>query len=571
VTERSTLQLLRSLAWLRWRLTINAITRSGARDFLERLSRSAESLLPIAILVLITPAALILGAVGTWGGWALAAGNPAALLMVEIVRWILATVLVMTMFAPLVFAAGQQASGMMRLLLLPFPRHVLYLSHTLGPLADPWIVIAIPMLVGVAAGLAAGGATTAALTALAAAVLMVTVLLGISALVSAALQLIVRNRRRAELLVLGGTLFVIVLSLMPSAFIEDTHGRVSPRPGGASADRSVEAPRWLVVASNAVPSEAYTRLVRGAATGRPAGAAALAVLAAWALLAHGLTWPLFQRMLQAPATSGRTRGGSAERAFGAALPGAGPIVSAVAIAFTRLAFRTPRGRTLVLAPILMLVLFAFITIARGAAIPFGPARVGGGFSLAIFGIGLAILSLGPFMFNQFAVDRAGLTLEFLAPIGLREMLYGKAIGGALVAAAPVVVSIVAGVLTGGQSPIEWATLLLATCAVYLTFAPTCAILSLMFPRSVDLSSIGQASNAHQAAGLLGTLALAAIVTPPSLLAAAGLRVWHSPLAALGLVFGWLLVSIGVALVLFRVAERLLEDRRENLLMVAVGR
>lgn len=572
MTPPSTLQLLRALAWLRWRLMINAITRSGARDFLERLSRSAESVLPIAMLVLITPAALLLGAVGAWGGWALATGDPSALPLLEIVRWSLAAVLVMTLVAPLIFAGGQQASGTVRLLLLPFPRHVLYLSHVLGPLADPWIVLAIPMTLGLAAGLARGGAPASALVALVAAIAMVAVLLGVSALLSATIQLIVRNRRRAELLVLGGTLFIIVLSLIPSAFIEDSRdGRSRQGRRGAGVERPADVPRWIVVASKGIPSEAYTTAVRNASGERPAAAGALAVLGAWALLAHGLTWPLFQRMLQAPATSGRARGGSAERAFGATLPGVSPIVSAVAIAFTRLAFRTPRGRTLVLAPILMLALFAFLSIARGAAIPFGPARVGGGFSLTIFGIALSILSLGPFMFNQFAVDRAGLTLQFLAPLGVREMLYGKAIGGALIAAAPVAVSIAAGLVTGARAPLHWATLLVSTCAVYLIFAPVSAILSLVFPRTVDLSSIGQASNAHQAAGLLGMLALAAIVAPPSLLAAAGLRLWQSPLIALGLVTAWLLVSIAIAFVLFRIAERLLEERKENLLMVAVGR
>jgi hypothetical protein len=88
---------------------------------------------------------------------------------------------------------------------------------------------------------------------------------------------------------------------------------------------------------------------------------------------------------------------------------------------------------------------------------------------------------------------------------------------------------------------------------------------------VDLSSIGQASNAHQAAGLLGMLALAAIIVPPSLLAAAGLRLWNSRPVALLLAGAWLLVASGLALLLFRIAERLVEDRKENLLMVAGGR
>jgi hypothetical protein len=574
VSDASAWRLLQALAWLRWRLLINAITRSGARDLMERLSRAAESVLPIAILVVMAPAAMVLAGIGTWCGAALAAGEPTAGTLAQVVRWTLAAVLLMTLTSPLIFSAGHQGSATIRLLLLPFPQHVLYLSHSLGALADPWIVLTVPMLLGIVIGHIAGGAAGPALFVAAASVFMVIVLLGIAALVSALLQLIARNRRRAEMLVLGGTLLIIVVSLIPSAFIEDAErGRARARiENTEKGERGLELPGWAMAATQVIPSEAYTTAIRdvtAADRGRAVGS--FSILVAWSLLTHGLTWPLYQRMLRTPSTTGSTRHGSAERAFGTRIPGIGPVVSAVAIAFARLAFRTPRGRTLVLAPIVMVLVFTLLTSLRGVVIPIGPASIGGGFPLAIFGFAIAIMSLGPFLFNQFAVDRAGLTLEFLAPLALRELLYGKALGGVLIVGAPVAASIAAGVFTGALSPPLWGALITGSLAVYTVFAPLSAILSLLFPRTVDLASIGQASNAHQAAGLLGTLSLGAIAAPPSLLAAVGLRMWQSPAAALALVFGWLLVSIGIAFLLFRIAERLLEDRRENLLMVAVGR
>ena len=96
-------------------------------------------------------------------------------------------------------------------------------------------------------------------------------------------------------------------------------------------------------------------------------------------------------------------------------------------------------------------------------------------------------------------------------------------------------------------------------------------ISLLFPRAVDLSSVGNASNAHQAAGLLGVLAFTAACVPPAAIAVFALRALASPLAAAGLLAGWLLIASALAYVGFRIAERLMEERRENLALVAAGR
>jgi MFS family permease len=208
---------------------------------------------------------------------------------------------------------------------------------------------------------------------------------------------------------------------------------------------------------------------------------------------------------------------------------------------------------------------------KGTAIPFGPVQVGGGYSLGLFGIVIALMSLGPLVFNQFAVDRAGLTLEFLAPISTRELLYGKALGGAAIAAAPCALAVSAGVFTGAHAPLPWLLVLLGACASYAITAPVAAVLSSLFPRAVDLSSVGQGSNAHQAAGLLGFLAFAASCVPPIALTLVSWRVLHSSAAAVGLLALWLAVSLVLSWAGFRIAERLLDERRENLAMVAQGR
>ena len=81
-------------------------------------------------------------------------------------------------------------------------------------------------------------------------------------------------------------------------------------------------------------------------------------------------------------------------------------------------------------------------------------------------------------------------------------------------------------LPGGDLAL-WVCIPLTAIATYLTAAPIAAILSAIFPRAVDLNSIGRGSNAHGAAGLLGMLAFVAAAAPGTLLAMLAL-----PLASL---------------------------------------
>ena len=564
------LRILRSLAWLRWRVLVNALTRSGARDVIERLSRAAESVLPLAIVVLMTPAAFALGALGVWTGMLGASDPVRAAFPLAIVRWVLLVILGLAALGPALLSSGPPASATIRLLLLPIPTRVLYVAHALGALADPWVFLSIPLLAGIAAGFGLRGAGAAALLAAAAGALMLLVLLGVAALSGAALQLLVRDRRRAELAVLVAMLAIVGGSLLPSLLLpQDTPERPAAT---ARDDDEIRLPPWASVAARGIPSEIYVRTLHDTSVRSSASAVAgAAALLAWGLAAHGLTWPLYRRVLQTPATSGRRQRGVRRAPRVGMIPGTRPGTSAVALAFVRLALRTPRGRSIVLMPVVMLVAFAAMFIVRASAFPLGPISVGGGYSLGIFGIVLAMMSLGPIGFNQFAVDGAGLTLEFLAPVTSRELLHGKAIGGALIAAIPSALAIAAGVLTGGSAAAPWGAIALGACAAYVLLAPVGAVLSMIFPRAVDLSSIGQASNAHQAAGLLGLLAFAVASVPPVALSIAALRFLDSFGAWLALMAGWLFIAWLLSTAGFRVAERILEERRENLAMVAQGR
>lgn len=571
MTSPSSIRLLKSLAWLRWRLIYNAITRSGARDMLERLSRTAESVLPIAIVVMLLPLAVVLLVLGGWTGSSLA-GDPAMLaLPLQVVRWALLIMVVITMLSPVILSTGQQAAGMLRLLLLPIPSRVLYVAHAAGGLVDPWVFLSIPLLLGVPAGLAWEGRLGAAMAMALCGTGFLVALLGIAALASAVLQSLVRNRRRAELLALAGMLLIMVISLVPSIVFTDADAETT-RGRERRGRRNVAVAAWIRKPGSFLPSELYVSSARRIASGHHSRAlAASAGIVVWAVALHGITWPIYRRLLQTPATTGSRRRTAGRQPRARRLPLVGPTVSAVAFTFVRLAYRTPRGRAVVLVPVVLLAGFAAMSVARGTTIPFGPVSVGSGYSLGIFGLVIALTSIGPLSCNQFAVDRAGLTLQFLAPISTRALLYGKAIGGALIAAVPCGLSVAAGVMTGGYSLTLWIAVLLGATASYLITAPAAAVLSTLFPRTVDLSSIGQGSNAHQAAGLLGFLSFAVSCAPPAALAFAGVHFFHSAVVALVLLMLWATASAALSWIGFRIAEKLVDERRENLAMVAEGR
>ena len=62
------IRILKAFAWIRWRMLINALDRTGSRDALERFSLAMEKLGPIIAAVLLIPSALALFAMGLAAG-----------------------------------------------------------------------------------------------------------------------------------------------------------------------------------------------------------------------------------------------------------------------------------------------------------------------------------------------------------------------------------------------------------------------------------------------------------------------------------------------------------------------
>jgi hypothetical protein len=308
----------------------------------------------------------------------------------------------------------------------------------------------------------------------------------------------------------------------------------------------------------------YRRTAASAVTSPAASVIPLAELGALALLAQAAGFAAYRRVLDMPVSLGMRRAGSLGGLWDRSLPGLSAGASAVAFTQLRLALRTPRGRATMVSPLLMPLVLGVVLSRRGhLAIPGAEGEQG--LALAAIGAFASVLALLPIAMNQFAIDRAGFTRQMLSPLSIRELLAGKAVGNALIAAIPASISfLLAAVIFRGSQPLLWLGLIFAVAATYSLLAPVAAALSAIFPKAVDLNSIGNSSNAHQAAGLLGMLAFAVSAAPAVALTLVALNVLHRPALVPAFLFVWASVALGISQILFVPVRGLVARRCETL-------
>jgi hypothetical protein len=549
---------------MRWRVLLNSLERQGSRDAIERFSLAVEQLSPLVMLLVMVPSAVALFGLSAYAGWALVR-EAAGATPVQVVRFVLFAGCVVAVAGPVVFPARDRTNPV-RLLLLPIPRAVLFFTQVFAALADPWMLLMLAVVAAFPAGIAAAGAPMVAGVAAIAGLALLAVLAGLSALMSNVVHLIVRDRRRGEIAALVLILVLPVLGLLPSVLYG---GRGQPPIGdagepGTPARQPPRARSFERALLAAAPSESYIAGVRAAAERRYASAGThLAVNAGAAVAVHAIALAAFTRVLASPGISRarrrRGRAGSASwKPPGLPLPAA-----AIARNQVRLALRTPRGRSTLLSPIVVFAMFALL-LSRPAG-EFHLLSLAGGLGLATFACAVSLLAVLPLAVNQFAVDGAGLTLVLLAPVRTRTILAGKAIGNFAVAALPAAVCFAgAAALFPAGRPALWACIPLAFTAAYVLAAPAAAALSAIFPRAVDLNSIGSGSNAHGAAGLLGVLAFVAAALPSMAVVAIAAGVFARPYLAPVFLLAWLAISTALSLALFQPVAALVDRRRENL-------
>ena len=555
-------RIFRAFLWMRWRVLVNSLERTGARDTLERFAVATEKLGPIMAMVLLIPSSIFLLVLGITAGFGLATGD--WLVTMELIRYFMLLALALTLVGPIVLPTRDSGS-VVRMLLLPIPRLNLYLGQMAGSIADPWIVLVVPVVLGVAIGLAVGLKFVAALIALLAGAAFMLFVMGLTSLASSLVHLLLRDRRRGDLVMLAIVLIIPIVAMAPQMLLR------SERNGGhklTRAERSALPPtrleRFAVKSLPYIPSEMYRAATVGGTRAPVHAMLPLASLALVAFLVQATAFGAYRRVLDVPVSLGSRRAGSFGGLWTRVVPGLTPGASAVAFTQLRLALRTPRGRASIASPLLMPLVLAGLAY-RGGGIPIPGLQGDNGLGLAAFGVFASILGLIPLAMNQFAIDKAGFTRQMLSPLSVRELLWGKAVGNGFTAAIPAVFCLlIPALMFPGGSPALWIGLILAVIATYVLIAPAAAALSAVFPKIVDLNSIGNSSNAHQAAGLLGMLSFAGAIAPPALLTFAALRILHRPDLVPLFMLAWCALAFAVSYLLFIPVRRLVESRCESL-------
>jgi len=562
---------LRAFAWLRFRMFVNSLEQTGSRDMLERFSLAAEKLGPILAGVLLIPSGLALAVLGAASGYAIAKGEATSVLVLT-PRFLLIVVPLLSVAGPLLLPSGDR-SNPIRMLLLPISRGTLYVAQSAAALGDVWVLLMLPLVGSIPLGLAAGGAPGAGLFALVGGIVLVVIVVAISSTTTSLLHLAVRDRRRGELLALLFLLLIPLVSVLPNLLAAEPGSRGTGR-GNTAHRGTLPVPTWLNASARAAlsfyPTELYTRATQAAARRDVVPAVrAVGALAGGAVLLNLLGIYVFSKVLESPASTGARRQVQTHAAWERKVPWLSPGGSAVALAQLRLALRTPRGRAILLAPIP--VVFGFGVLNSQEVPGFNVGGLSGDVGLigGCFASFICVMSILPIAFNQFAIDKAGLTRALLAPLSDRDYLAGKAVGNAMIVFLPAIVCMAASfaLLPGSRAIASWLAIPVALLSVYFLAAPPAAVLSAMFPRVVDLNSIGRGSNAHGLASLLGFVTFLVAGVPNVAIALAATRWFGRPLLTLSLLIAWCAITFLICRGLFAIACRIFATRRENLAML----
>jgi len=557
---------LRAFAFLRWRLLLNGVRGSSRRDTVEQVSRILAVAAPVAIVVFSLGSVLALSVGGFLAGETLARNAPASEVAVLVIRIVLAVQLMVVVFMPL-GVGSQSGAKYARLLLRPTHRRVLHLVEVASGVADPWIFVVLPGLGLLVIGLLVGGDVSAVVIMTMAGLGLAAGLLSLSALVSFVAAWLMRDRRRAEWLTLACVLVLSLAALLPQALSLDAARERRDASAAGEVRPSMTVARvetWLPAWTQALPSEMYGRALQASTRTHQSGTAAAWTAGIWvqAVFVYLLSGVVYRRLLDAGEGQARRRG--AVRGIGLPrLPWVGSVVSAVAMAQYRTALRSVRGRLAVLLPGPMTALVALV-LHRAPEEAAWIAEIPRNGHL-VFGAGLifAIYALQAFTMNQFASDRAGLTLQFLLPISARALVAGKAIGTFALFCVGSGLTLVATLLsTGGSAVMLWVAAAVGGAAVFISLAPLATVMSALLPVKADMSKTGSGGNPHGAAMLVSTIAVLVASVPPGLIVLLGPRTgdWMT----LGASVVWLLLVVTVAWPLLVLGARTTNARRENL-------
>jgi hypothetical protein len=569
------IRFLKAFAWLRWKLLVNGIKGGRRRDKVERLSRISGLLVTLLVVIGSATLSIVFGFLGFAAGWALGATSMEKPVLLMAVRLTLLVMTGLAILIPLSVGSRDAVAGYRRLLLLPIPRRALHLVEVVASLADPWIVFVIPGILAVAIGLIASGRLDVTLVALAAGILLIVIIGALSAIVSFLIAWLMRSRRRGEMFTLVFVMAISILSILPGVFtrtIGDRNRQSTDREASRERLNVERFERALPAWTRPVPSELYTRaLASGLETNFGFSWLYIGGLALEAVFFYWISGLVHRKLVNSVESSGGGRRSRGEARV-IVLPGLSPSSSAVALATARNAFRSVRGRLVILMTGPMIAAIGIISRRIPQAVPGGRFLGSEGYLLFGAGIVFSLYAIQAFSVNQFAVNRAGLTFEFLTPVSDEDLVKGNTVGCGMVLSAAIAVCLACSLLVSAEgSPFLWVAVILGGFATFLLVSPAAALLSATFPAASDLSKTGTGGNPHGFAFFLGSLLTVGLSTLSALLIRIATALSDRPEVAMMVLAAWTIVSFAVALPLLKLASRAVASRRENLALVAQGK
>ena len=457
-------------------------------------------------------------------------------------------------------------------------------------LIDAWLAVLIPGLLMIPIGMLFAGAFGSAVVTAFACLIFLLAVASLSSCCGSAAALLFRDRRRADVATLVVALVLTLGGLVPVAFTGDSDVAPEAAPteteelvadevtvpeteAGQTGNEELGAlDSWLDEALPGfvrfLPSELCAAAAVASVEGPPMHVVTATLgLLAWLGALYWLSWLLYRRLLTEPAQErGRDVGARGELAL-FRLPGLDPTSAATAWATTRSVLRTVRGKMAMAMNFLLLgVMYLMLRTNIGESL-----WQETGVLLALAGFALCLLSLQTVMYNHFAIDGHGLTLELLAPIGVRSLVRGKLFAGALLVSCSFALCVIAAlVLSPSGHPFLWLALLPAAISGYALYGPIGLLFSALFPRTADLSQLGSGGNPHSLSGFVATLLSPLCLAPAILLGFLGQLVFSSALLTLVLVSVWMVIALGIAVLIERLAVDAVERRAENLQLIATG-
>ncbi|MHC4518709.1 MAG: hypothetical protein ACYTAS_08995, partial [Planctomycetota bacterium] len=417
---------LRTILWLRWRLTRNQWSRRG----------SLNAVLTMVIVVAGFVVGFVGAIVGTLvGAFALATTSPRDMLAV----WdlIILAFLFFWMIGLVSEIQRSEAIDIGRMLHLPISLKDVFLVNYLASHLTPSVILFLPGMLGLSLGLTFGRSWTM--------LALVPLVLGFVFMITAWtyclrgwLVTLMTNPRRRRAIIAGITFAFILLVQLPNLLGNVLRDHKRPRPPDAETVQPAEAPQpsagkplpdGVLVVHKAVPflwvGNGAMSLAAGTVWPALAGAVGLIGLGALGLRrAYRSTVRFYQG--QVPVKTSK-RKPKTERLTARArflekqLPGVPDEAAALTLAFFRSLARASEVKIMLAANFVMLLVFsAMILFRRSSPVPEDtkPFFATGAVVFTFFG-------LVQLMFNQFGLDRGGFRTLVLLPVARRQILLGK--------------------------------------------------------------------------------------------------------------------------------------------------